>query len=212
MTALAQALPRPRTRGAAVIVEAVLVVACSLLVAGLAQLSIRLPFTPVPITGQTLGVLLVGTSLGWIRGGVSLGLYLAEIAVGLPFAAEGQAGLDRLALITPSGGYLWGFLVAAALMGWLANLGWDRRLRSSISVMLLGSVVIYVVGLTWLHASPTFAALLEHQPTLEDTLRAGLYPFVIGDILKLLVAAALLPAAWRLVGRGREDPRASDAG
>src|SRR5918999_4479746 len=193
MTALAQALTRPRARAGSLAIDVGLVVAGSLLVTALAQVSIRLPFTPVPITGQTLGVLLVGTSLGWLRGGLALTLYLAEIAVGLPFAAEGEAGLDRLLLATPSGGYLWGFLMAAVLMGWLANRGWDRRLRSSISVMPLGSVVIYVVGLTWLHASPTFAALLEHQPTLEDTLRAGLYPFVIGDTLKLLVAAALLP-------------------
>jgi biotin transport system substrate-specific component len=201
MTALAQALPRPRQRGAGVAVDAILVVAGSLLVAGLAQVSIRLPFTPVPITGQTLGVLLVGTSLGWARGGLALGLYLAEIAVGLPFAAEGEAGVARLALATPSGGYLWGFLLAAVLMGWLANRGWDRRLRSSLSVMLLGSVVIYLVGIPWLMASPGFQAFLGHPPTLQETLEAGLYPFVIGDVLKLLVAAGLLPSAWRLLRR-----------
>jgi biotin transport system substrate-specific component len=203
MTALAQALPRPRARGASLAIDAGLVIGGSLLVAGLAQVSIRLPFTPVPITGQTLGVLLVGTSFGWLRGGLALTLYLAEIAVGLPFAAEGEAGLDRLLLATPSGGYLWGFLLAAVLMGWLANRGWDRRLRSSISVMLLGSVVIYLVGLPWLHASPTFALLLGHAPRVPDTLEAGLYPFVIGDMLKLLLAAGLLPAAWRF-GRSQD--------
>jgi biotin transport system substrate-specific component len=203
MTALAQALPRARTRGASLAIDAGLVVGGSLLVAGLAQVSIRLPFTPVPITGQTLGVLLVGTSLGWLRGGLALTLYLAEIAVGLPFAAEGEAGLDRLLLATPSGGYLWGFVLAAVLTGALANSGWDRRVRSSISVMLLGSVVIYLVGLPWLHVSPTFEALLGHPPTLAETLEAGLYPFLIGDLLKLLLAAGLLPAAWRL-GAGRE--------
>jgi biotin transport system substrate-specific component len=203
MTALAQALPRPRARTASLAIDAGLVIGGSLLVAGLAQVSVRLPFTPVPITGQTLGVLLVGTSFGWLRGGLALTLYLAEIAVGLPFAAEGEASLDQLLLATPSGGYLWGFLLAAVLMGWLANNGWDRRLRSSISVMLLGSVVIYLVGLPWLHASPTFALLLGHAPTVSDTLEAGLYPFVIGDMLKLLLAAGLLPAAWRL-GRRRD--------
>jgi biotin transport system substrate-specific component len=201
MTALAQALPRARTRGASLAIDAGLVVGGSLLVAGLAQVSIRLPFTPVPITGQTLGVLLVGTSLGWLRGGLALTLYLAEIAVGLPFAAEGEAGIDRLLLATPSGGYLWGFVLAAVLTGLLANSGWDRRVRSSISVMLLGSVVIYLVGLPWLHVSPTFEALLGHPPTLAETLEAGLYPFLIGDLLKLLLAAGLLPAAWRLGAR-----------
>jgi biotin transport system substrate-specific component len=201
MTALAQTLPRPRGRFAAAAADVALVVAGSLLVAALAQVSIRLPFTPVPITGQTLGVLVVGTSLGWVRGGLALALYLGEIAVGLPFAAEGRSGLEVLTLSTASGGYLWGFVLAATLCGWLANLGWDRSLGSSLGAMLLGSVVIYLVGLPWLHASPTFEALLGHPPSLEDTLRAGLYPFVVGDVLKLFLAGALLPAAWRLVRR-----------
>ena len=201
MSALAQAIPRPTERSARLAFDAALVVGGSLLIAGLAQIAIRLPFTPVPITGQTLGVLLVGTGLGWLRGGLALSLYLAEIAVGLPFAAEGEGGLARLTLETPSGGYLWGFLIAGLLMGWLANRGWDRSLRSSISVMLLGTIVIYVVGLLWLSASDTFAGFLGHAPSLEETLGAGLYPFVVGDVLKLLLAAGALPLAWRLVRR-----------
>ena len=201
MTALAQAIPRPTERSARLALDAALVVGGSLLIAGLAQIAIRLPLTPVPITGQTLGVLLVGTGLGWLRGGLALSLYLAEIAVGLPFAAEGEGGLARLTLETPSGGYLWGFLIAGLLMGWLANRGWDRSLRSSISVMLLGTIVIYVVGLFWLSASDTFAGFLGHTPSLEETLGAGLYPFVVGDVLKLLLAAGALPLAWRLVRR-----------
>jgi biotin transport system substrate-specific component len=205
MPALAQAIPRPRQPAASFAFDAALVLAGSLLIAGLAQVSFRLPFTPVPITGQTLGVLLVGTGLGWVRGGLALAMYLAEIALGLPFAAEGEAGLDRLALVTPSGGYLWGFLLAAIVMGWLANRGWDRHIGSSIGVMLMGSVVIYLVGIPWLHGSPTFAALLGHTPSVEETLQAGLYPFIIGDILKLLLAAGLLPAAWRLSGRRDRD-------
>lgn len=201
MTALAQTLPRPRGRTAAAATDAALVIAGSLFIAGMAQVAIRFPFTPVPITGQTLAVLLVGTSFGWLRGGLALGLYLGEIAFGLPFAAEGEAGVERLMLSTPSGGYLWGFMLAALLMGWLANRGWDRSLRSSLAVMLLGTVVIYLVGLPWLHMSPTFEAFLGHPPTLEATLRAGLYPFVIGDVVKMLIAAGFLPAAWGLVRR-----------
>jgi biotin transport system substrate-specific component len=201
VTALAQTLPRPRGRTAALAADAALVIAGSLFVAAMAQLTIRFPFTPVPITGQTFAVLLVGTSFGWLRGGLALGLYLVEIAVGLPFAAEGEAGVARLMLSTPSGGYLWGFLLAALLMGWLANRGWDRSLGSSIGLMLLGSIVVYLVGLPWLHLSPTFEALIGHPPTVEETLQAGLYPFVIGDVLKLLLAAGLLPAAWLLVRR-----------
>jgi biotin transport system substrate-specific component len=201
LTALAQSIPRPRSRAAGAAVDVALVVGGSLVIAGLAQVSIRLPFTPVPITGQTLGVLLVGTAYGWALGGLTLALYLGEIAVGLPFAAEGEAGVERLALATPSGGYLWGFLAAAVLIGWLAGRGWDRSVRSSLGVMLLGSVAIYLVGIPWLHASPTFQSFLGHPPSLNDTLQAGLYPFVIGDLLKLLLAAGLLPAAWTVVRR-----------
>lgn len=146
MTALVQALPRPNARAGRLAYDAAAILAGSLLIAGLAQLTIPLPFTPVPVSGQTLGVLLVGTAYGWARGGLTLVLYLAQIAVGLPFAAEGKSGLEVLTVATASGGYLWGFLLASLLMGWLANRGWDRSVRSSISVMLLGSVVIYLVG------------------------------------------------------------------
>jgi biotin transport system substrate-specific component len=197
VTALAQTLPRPRGRLAAAAADTALVVAGSLLVAALAQISIHVPLTPVPITGQTLGVLLVGTSFGWLRGGLALALYLGEIAVGLPFAAEGRSGLETLSVATASGGYLWGFLLAATLCGWLANLGWDRSLRSSLGVMLLANIVIYVVGVPWLMVA-------IDVPVLEG-FELGLYPFVVGDILKLLIAAGLLPVAWRFVGRGRPD-------
>jgi biotin transport system substrate-specific component len=197
VTALAQTLPRPRGRLAAAAADTALVVAGSLLVAALAQISIHLPLTPVPITGQTLGVLLVGTSFGWLRGGLALALYLGEIAVGLPFAAEGRSGLEILSVATASGGYLWGFLLAATLCGWLANLGWDRSLRSSLGVMLLANILIYAVGVPWLMVA-------IDVPVLE-ALELGLYPFVVGDILKLLIAAGLLPVAWRFVGRGRPD-------
>jgi biotin transport system substrate-specific component len=204
MSSLVEALPRPRARSARLATDATIVVAGGLLIAWLAQISIKLPFTPVPITGQTLGVLLIGTSLGWLRGGLALALYLAEIAIGLPFAAEGEGGIARLTLSTPSGGFLWGFLAASLLMGLLANQGWDRSLRSSISVMLLGTVVIYIFGLPWLYVSPTFEGFLGHQPSVQDTLVAGLYPFVVGDLLKLMAAACALPLAWRLLDR-RQD-------
>jgi biotin transport system substrate-specific component len=201
MTALAQAIPRPRDRAGRLAYEISLVVGGSLLIAALAQVAVRLPFTPVPISGQTLGVLLVGTAYGWFRGGLTLLLYIAWIAIGLPFASEGRGGIEILTLATASGGYIWGFLVAAVLMGWLANRGWDRDIRSSISVMLLGTIAIYAFGLAWLHNSPSFAAFIGHTPTLEETLQAGLYPFIIGDALKLLLAAGALPLAWRLTGR-----------
>jgi biotin transport system substrate-specific component len=182
------------------------VVGGSLLIAGLAQVSFSLPFTPVPITGQTLGVLLVGASLGPALGATSVSLYLLEGAVGLPFFAAGASGAETLRLTSVTGGYLWGFVLAAMLVGWLSRHGWDRSMRSSISAMLLGSIVIYALGVTWLyHALP---ATIDGEPkTVQTALELGLYPFVIGDLLKLLVAAAILPGAWRLVGRLRpEDP------
>jgi biotin transport system substrate-specific component len=200
MTALAQVIPRPRQRAAGLALDATLVLAGSLAVAALAQVSIILPFTPVPITGQTLAVLLVGASLGWVRGGLALALYLAEGAIGLPFYAEGKSGLEILGVASATGGYLWGFLMAATLVGWLANRGWDRSWRSALGAMLLGEVVIYALGIPWLMVALDVPVL--------DAFEQGLYPFVMGDILKLLLAAGLLPTAWRLTGRrALETPR-----
>ncbi len=196
MGTIAEALTSARARSNARLAWAgTLALAGSLLVAGLAQISIHLAFTPVPITGQTLGVLLVGASLGPMLGGISMLLYLAEGAIGLPFFAGGHHGASFLRLGAATGGYLWGFVLAAALVGWLARRGWDRSIRSAIGAMFLGEVVIYAAGVPWLVSA-------IHVP-LEKGLEFGLYPFVIGDTLKLLAAAGLLPVAWRLVGRDR---------
>jgi biotin transport system substrate-specific component len=170
----------------------------SLLVAVLAQISFTLPFTPVPVTGQTLGVLLVGAAYGPGLGAATLGLYLVWAVVGLPVLApeadgSHRSGVEVLGLASATAGYLWGFVVAAGLTGWLATRGWDRSVRSSISAMLLGSIVIYVCGVPWLMGAVNVP--------LAESLELGLYPFVIGDTLKLLAAAALLPAAWSVVRR-----------
>jgi len=167
-----------------------LALAGSWLVAGLAQVEIRLPFTPVPITGQTLGVLLVGAALGPGLGAVSMALYLAQGALGLPFFAGGSSGADLLGLASVTGGYLVGFVVAAAAVGALARRGWDRSLRSSISAMFLGEIVLYLVAIPWL--------MQALDVSLGRALELGLAPFVVGDTLKILLAAGLLPAAWRL--------------
>ncbi len=194
MTALAHALGRRTTTQSSVLTDLVLIALGSAVMAGLAQLAFRLPFTPVPITGQTLGVLLVGASLGAWRGGAAMLLYLGEGAAGLPVFAEGQAGVHWLTPAAPTGGYLWGFVVAAVVVGFLAQLGWDRSLGSAIGAMLVGEVVIFTFGVAWL-------GNLLGAPA-EQAMQAGLYPFVVGEILKIMVAAALLPAAWRLAGRG----------
>ncbi|HLW18025.1 MAG TPA: biotin transporter BioY [Actinomycetota bacterium] len=199
MTALAPAIARPKTAGSRVAFDVLSIIAGSLIVAGLAQISINLHFTPVPITGQTLGVLLVGASLGAWRGGAALLLYLAEGAAGAPFFAAHHHGVGVLAASSASGGYLWGFAVAALVVGFLAERGWDRSLGSSIGAMLIGEVIIYAFGVPWLAAALHVGANKAYE--------YGLYPFVIGDAIKLAIVAGLLPAAWALVkkGRGEED-------
>lgn len=175
--------------------DILVVVAGAGFIAASAQISIPLPFTPVPITGQTFAVLLTGAALGTIRGGASGLLYVAAGVVGAPVFADGGHGWAVLTGAT--GGYLLGFPVAAALTGWLAERRWDRRFSSAIGAMLTGNVVIYLFGLPWLASSL--------DADLEKTLELGLYPFVPGDVLKLYLASALLPAGWRAAGQLRRD-------
>ncbi|MFN2590205.1 MAG: biotin transporter BioY [Actinomycetota bacterium] len=214
MSTLAETLAPGRvgTRGR-VAYSIALVVGGSLAMAALAQLSIKLPFTPVPITGQTLGVLLIGASMGPVLGGAALALYVVEGWMGLPFFAGGEHGstatLFQPSAALASAGYLWGFVLAAALVGWLSSRGWDRSLRSAIGAMFLGELVVYGVGVAWL-AAAIDVPLIDPNATCNfstgagcDALQLGLYPFVIGDVLKLLLAAVVLPTAWRLLGRSR---------
>jgi biotin transport system substrate-specific component len=175
--------------------DVVLICLGAALLAGSAQVAIRLPFTPVPITGQTFAVLLVGASLGTLRGGASALLYVLLGVVGAPVYAHGAQGW---AVVTgASGGYLVSYPFASALTGWLAERRWDRRFSSAVGAMLTGNVLIYLFGLPWL------AIVLGTG--LEKTLELGLYPFVPGDTFKLYLAAAVLPTAWRFVGRARDD-------
>jgi biotin transport system substrate-specific component len=174
---------------AGLLTDAVLVAAGAGLISACAQISIKLPFTPVPVTGQTFAVLLVGASLGSVRGGASGLLYVLIGIAGAPVYADGHHGW---AVITgASGGYLVAFPIASALTGWLAEQRWDQRFSSAVGLMLTGNVVIYLIGLPWL------AVVLNTD--LEKTLELGLYPFVPGDTFKLYLAATLLPTAWRAV-------------
>jgi biotin transport system substrate-specific component len=175
-------------------VDVALVTGGALFVAVAAQVSIPLPFTPVPITGQTFAVLLVGSALGAVLGASSLALYLLVGIAGAPVYADQSSGWDVVS--GPTGGYLVGFLLAAALTGLLAQRGWDKRFSSSTTTMLTANVLIFVCGLVWLsHSLGT---------GLDKTLEFGLYPFVPGEILKLYAAGALLPGAWRLVRFARQ--------
>ena len=202
MTALAQAVTHRRAARSTVATDVMLVVAGSLVMAALAQVSIKLPFTPVPVTGQTLGVLLVAGSLGAVLGGASLALYLAQGALGLPFFAEGESGLEYLGFATASAGYLWGMLIAAVLIGYLAEKRWDRGVGSAIGAFLLGEIVIFTVGVLWL-ANAIDVPIVGAVDKYDDALDFGLYPFVIGDLLKVLLAAGAFPLLWRLLKRER---------
>jgi biotin transport system substrate-specific component len=155
-----------------------------------------LPLSPVPITGQTLAVLLVGGALGVVRGGTSVFLYLALAAAGLPRAsATGATGVDLFYASSPTGGYLVGFFFAAVVVGYLSQRGWDRSIRSSIVAMLFGSIIIYLFGVPWLANALNVPA--------AKALELGVYPFLLGDVMKLLIAAGLLPSGWALVRRPR---------
>jgi biotin transport system substrate-specific component len=198
---LAAALWTPE-RTAPLVRGAVLALAASLFVALCAQVAV--PLWPVPVTGQTFGVLSVGLVCGWRIGGAALLLYLIEGALGLPFFAHATSGWGIL--VGPSGGYIWGFVLAAALVGWLAERGWDRSVPRTALAMLLGNVVLYVPGLIWLaqfYAGPgqDYVAATGASTAWGAAIAAGLTPFLVGDLLKLLLAAALIPAAWALVKR-----------
>ena len=178
----------------------VLILLGALFVALTAQITIRLPIgeTPIPITGQTFGALLVGGALGLRRGAMALLLYLV-LGLFLPFYAGGASGTERFVseeagrwALFPSGGYLVGFVFAAALVGWLAEMGWDRRLIGAVGAMALGNLVIYALGTGWLMAATGV--------DLGTGIAQGVRPFLLADAIKVVAAAALFPAAWWIVG------------
>lgn len=167
---------------------AVLMAIGSLFLAVCAQLQV--PLQPVPITMQTFGVLLLGMAYGSRLGAATVALYLAEGAFGLPVFAEFKGGLP--VLMGPTGGYLFGFVIAAWLVGALAERGWDRSIHRTALAMLFGNIVLYIPGLIWLAGFVGGA---------KEAIQFGLAPFWIGDILKLALAAVLLPSAWKLIRR-----------
>jgi len=163
-----------------------LIMAASLFIALMSQAVVRLPFSPVPITGQTFAVLLVGTALGSRRGALAVLTYLAEGLMGLPVFASGGAGLAYL--MGPTGGFLLGFVAMAWLVGWLAERGQDRRIKTAWLIFLAGEAVLFTIGLPWL-------ALYVGA---DNALALGLIPFIPGEIIKIILAGLALPAAWHL--------------
>ena len=177
----------------ALVRDVVLVIAAAVLTGIAAQILIKLPFTPVPISLQTLTVLLAGAALGPMRGGMAMILYLVAGLVGVPWFSEQRSGWEFASF-----GYIIGFVAAAVVVGALARRGADRTVLSAAWMMVLGNLVIYVFGVAWL------ASWLAVD--LPTALELGVWPFLIGDALKIALAAGLLPAAWKLAG---ERPGAS---
>jgi biotin transport system substrate-specific component len=191
--AIAAAAPQPRvladlfsrTRAR----DAVLVVAAALLTALCAQISIPIPGDPVPITGQTFAVLLTGAALGANRGALGQLLYVALGLVGLPFYADGASGWTVVSGAT--GGYLIAFPIAAYVVGRLAELRMDRNPLKAVIPFTLGSLIVFAIGVPWLAVSADLS--------LSRAIELGFVPFIPGGIIKALLAAGLLPTAWRLL-------------
>lgn len=174
--------------------DAVLVAGAALFIALSAQVAVPLPFTPVPLTGQTLAVLLTGAALGSTLGLAANSLYFALALAGLPVlapTAEGTHITGSAVLSMPSLGYVAGFLAAGYVVGRLAELGFTRTAGRTAVAMIVGNAVIYALGVAWLaHAL---------DASLRDAVAWGLTPFIIGDAIKVVLAAGLLPTAWRAV-------------
>lgn len=183
---LADAYPRSAIR------NVLLVLGGAAFVGLAAQIAIPLPFTPVPVTGQTFAVLLTAAALGTWRGVASMLVYAAMGLAGVPWFAEGSSAFKDGALVV-SFGYVLGFIAAAALVGWLAERGNTRTPLRTAGLMVLGNVVIYAIGATWL------AGAID--VSFGKALELGVQPFLLGDALKVALAAGLFPLAWRAVDR-----------
>ena len=174
-----------------IIREIVLVVTGSILIALAAQFYFPLPFSPVPITGQTFAVLLLAALYGHNRGGLTVLTYLILGIAGRPVFASGTFGIATI--IGPTGGYLVGFLPAAYIVGLLSKKGWDRKVWTTATSMIIGNVIIYLAGITW----------LSRFVGWDNVLQTGLIPFLIGDGAKIVLATLLLPTGWKLINRPR---------
>jgi len=187
--------------------DGLLIVAGTVLMTLLARISLPLPFTPVPITGQTLGVILIGALYGPRLGLLTMLTYLAEGLLGMPVFSMGASAWSASRfpglplIIGPTAGYLFAFPLAAWLVGRLANRGWDRRVTTAIPAMLVGELVILALGFAWLVAATT---LLTGGANLLALLTAAVLPFLPGTLVKIVLAAIALPGGWRLIGARRD--------
>jgi biotin transport system substrate-specific component len=228
--------PRVQTdsRVAALARDVALMVSFAGFVALCAQIALRLPWTTVPITGQTFAVLVAGGALGAWRGAGSLSIYMLVGMIGMPVFAPGNAGLTgswgahvilpwdgthALVWDISSGGYIVGFILAAGLVGYLAERQWDRKPWVHLG-MFLGNAIVYIPGILWLAyligsgwehpgAHQPLADLIAGSGTWDKALKGGLYPFIVGDLMKLTLASLTLPAAWSLVSKLKGTPGSS---
>jgi len=159
--------------------------------AALAQIALPIPGSPVPVTGQTLGVLILGTTYGSTLGFTTFAIYMLAGIAGAPVFANGGQGLDRI--IGATGGYIIGMLVATFVLGQFARFRLDQKFLTALPSMLIGTIITFAFGVTWLH-----------QYTGQSwswTFSAGLTPFIVGEALKIAIAGTSLPAIWRVVNR-----------
>ncbi len=173
--------------------ELPLLIGFNLLLVATAYISFNLPFSPVPITGQTFGVLLIAMALGRVRAVGVVAAYLFEGISGMPVFAGGTAGFPII--IGPTGGYLLGFLAGAFVIGWLADQGWDKSYLKSILAMIIGSAVIFAFGLIWLAKFVPEGSLLA----------LGLIPYLPGSVVKITLAAVILPSIWKFAKREQKS-------
>jgi biotin transport system substrate-specific component len=192
---LADALPTPQVRSMRIAREVTLITGFALFTAALAQVRIPLGFTPVPVTGQTLAVLLAGASLGAWRGAGSQLLYWLLGMVGLPFYSNGTGGWS--VATGPTMGYLVGFIVAAAVVGRLAEYRHDRRVLTSIAAMTMGSMIIYAFGAAWLAINLGIPLATGEQ----NAIALGVTPFLVGDVIKMCLAGMATASTWRFINR-----------
>ena len=158
-----------------------------------ASSKVQVPFYPVPLTLQTMVVLLLGMALGWRLAGATLFLYLAEGALGLPvFAGTPEKGVGLTYMLGSTGGYLFGFFVAATVCGWLSERGWGHSFITTAACMVIGNSLIYLFGVSWL------GVILGWDKPL---LSWGILPFLWGDLLKIILAAIVMPTAWKIIAK-----------
>ena len=180
---------RPTRAKSAFIYDSLMVLSGSALLAIASQIAVYLPFSPIPVTAQTLAVLMIGAVLGSKRGTLAILAYLAEGAAGLPVFAGGLSGVA--VMFGPTAGYLPGFIAAAYLTGFCAERGWDRNIIKTAAMMAMGAAAIHLGGFAW----------LSLYLGAGEALRFGMYPFIYGDILKIVIASLLLPTGWKLIGK-----------